>query len=145
MALTDYGYFACMGLQGYFRPVAPSVQATYSTVRNDSMVIEQAECELEGGESRLAKGASGRTLVKVADGRSDRKGVASEVVPIKGQSKQARNMRPSSDAHDSSDETALLAEQSTRPQLAKGSTSAKGATGKNRVGLSRAKACDGCS
>uniref|UniRef100_A0A6V0I4Z8 Uncharacterized protein n=1 Tax=Zooxanthella nutricula TaxID=1333877 RepID=A0A6V0I4Z8_9DINO len=39
MCLLDYGYFACMGLQGFFRPRAPSLQAPLKLISDDDFQV----------------------------------------------------------------------------------------------------------
>jgi len=41
MCTLDYAYFACMGLQGFFRPRAPSISATYELVSDDDFILER--------------------------------------------------------------------------------------------------------
>jgi len=41
MMVLDYGYFACMGLQGVFRPKAPSVRADFTVVPDDDYLFEE--------------------------------------------------------------------------------------------------------
>jgi len=39
MMFLDYGYFACMGLQGFMRPAAPSLTADYKLASDDDFTI----------------------------------------------------------------------------------------------------------
>merc|ERR1711953_364373 len=51
MCILDYSYFACMGLQGQFRPRAPSLSAQYALVSDEDFQINQAKLHGELDES----------------------------------------------------------------------------------------------
>jgi len=61
MFTFDYMYFACMGLQGFFRPAAPSIGAKYKQVSDDDYQVQLAKRDTSEEEEESAQDAEEAT------------------------------------------------------------------------------------
>mmetsp|Transcript_70841 Transcript_70841/g.230144 ORF Transcript_70841/g.230144 Transcript_70841/m.230144 type:complete len:292 (+) Transcript_70841:119-994(+) len=52
LQISDYGYFLCMGVQGMFRPAAPSLQASYRIVSDDDYKLPDDRAQVSSALGR---------------------------------------------------------------------------------------------